>query len=149
MLDFVFLAMFGIVPLMGLSIYLVKYRRKYTVHKIMQISLGLTLAVAVAAFEIDMRLFTDWEKLAASSPYYIAGQWNTVWYSLLVHLCFAIPTTFLWIFVIVQAVRKIPAPPAPSDYSRQHIFWARLAAGGMTMTAITGWIFYYLAFVAS
>ena len=148
MLDFVFLAMFGIVPIMAFSIYLVRYRQKYELHKRLQVILGLTLLAAVTAFEVDMRFFTDWEELAEPSAHYQAGEWNTVWYSLIVHLAFAIPTAFLWIFVIVQGLRRFPSPAMPNDYSRVHLFWARLSAIGMTMTAVTGWIFYWLAFVA-
>ena len=44
--------------------------------------------------------------------------------------------------------RHFPRPAAPSTYSRQHTFWAWLATLGMTMTAVTGWVFYWLAFVA-
>jgi hypothetical protein len=149
MLDVVFLAMFLIVPLMGLSIYLVKYRRRFLLHKWMQVWMGLVLLVAVVAFELDMRFFTNWESMAADSPYWVEGQWNAVWYSLVVHLCFAIPTPLLWIFVIVQALRKFPNPPHPNKYSPNHIFWARTAAIEMTLTAVTGWVFYVLAFMCS
>ena len=55
----------------------------------------------------------------------------------------------VWIYVIVQALRKFPHPPMPSKYSPQHRLGARIAAIMMTMTAVTGWVFYYLAFVAS
>ena len=58
MLDFVFVAMFAIVPIMAWSIYLARYRRKYELHKRIQITLALVLAVAVAAFEVDARFFT-------------------------------------------------------------------------------------------
>ncbi|MEQ8785990.1 MAG: DUF420 domain-containing protein [Pirellulaceae bacterium] len=147
MLDVVFLAMFLIVPLMGVSIYLVKYRRRFALHKWLQIGMGVVLLVAVAAFEIDMRFFTEWEDMARPSRYWVDDQWNTVWYSLAVHLCFAVPTPFLWIFVIVQALRKFPNPPRPNEYSPSHIFWARTAAIEMTLTAVTGWVFYVLAFI--
>jgi uncharacterized membrane protein YozB (DUF420 family) len=69
--------------------------------------------------------------------------------ALIIHLCFAIPTLLLWIYVIVQALRKFPSPPVPSEHSGTHAKWAWLAAGGMFLTAITGGTFYYLAFVAS
>ena len=143
MLDFVFVAMIGIVPILLASIYLVKARGKYQLHKWIQIGLGVTLAIAVTAFEIDMRLFTDWEELASASAYYPRVVWN----SLYVHLLFAIPTPLLWIYVIVKAVREFPNPPAPCGYSTQHIFVARIATAGMLLTAVTGWIFYWLAFV--
>lgn len=146
MLDFVFVAMFAIIAVMGISIYLVKYRQKYQLHKWIQLALGIVLLVAVTAFEIDLHYITkDWEKLAEASPYFAA---SIVHYSLWVHLCFAVPTPLLWIFVIVQGLRKIPNPAAPGPYSTKHIFWARLAAIGIFMTTATGWVFYWLAFVA-
>ena len=148
MLDVVFAAMFLIVPLMGLSVYLVRYRRKYQLHKRLQIGMAAVLLIAVVAFEVDMRLFTDWELLAEGSPYFTPGEWNVVWYSLAVHLCFAVPTPLVWIYVIVQAIRKFDSPPLPNQYSRAHIRWARAAAVLMTLTAATGWVFYWLAFVA-
>jgi putative membrane protein len=147
MLDFVFLAMFGIIAMLAVSIYLVRSRRRYELHKRIQIALGLILLVAVTAFEIDLNFIVqDWRPLAEPSPYFASGM---VDYSLWIHLCFAVPTPLLWIFVIVQGLRKIPQPAGPCAYSRRHIFWARLAAAGMLLTAITGWIFYWLAFVAT
>lgn len=151
MLDFVFVAMFAIVPVLGWSIWLVKYRRpdqgyKCQWHKRTQLTLAAVLLVAVTAFEIDLNLVTkDWRPLAEPSPYYASG---IVSYSLWIHLCFAVPTPLLWIFVIVQALRKFPQPPAACPYSRQHLLWGRVAAFAMLMTAVTGWVFYWLAFVA-
>ena len=57
-------------------------------------------------------------------------------------------TPLLWIVVIVRAVRNFPHPPQPGAHSSSHIFWAWLATVEMAMTALTGWIFYWLAFVA-
>ena len=142
MLDFVFVALFGIIPILAVSIYLVKYRRKYDLHKKIQLTLGAVLLVAVAAFEIDMQFLTKWEVRAEPSPFF--DDW--VWYSLYIHLFFAIPTALLWIFVIVQALRKFPSPPTPGQYSGTHIIWARLAAFELLMTAVTGWIFYWITF---
>ena len=112
------------------------------------ILLGIVLLVTVALFEIDIRL-RGWRQHAALSPFY-EEDWSRGWvnWSLWIHLFFAISTCVLWIYVIVAALRKFPSPPQPNEHSRAHIFWARLAAIGMTMTALTGWVFYYLAFVA-
>jgi len=150
MLDVVFLAMFAVLPLLALSIYLVK-EKKYSLHKVINLILGVVLLVAVLAFEIDMRFFTDWEVLAKDSPYFdAAAKWTSVaGLALIIHLCFAIPTLVLWVWVIVQALRKFPSPPVPGEHSHSHSKTAWLAAGGMFMTAITGGVFYYLAFVAS
>ena len=150
MLDVVFLAMFAVLPLLALSIYLVK-QKKYALHKTINLILGSVLLVAVLAFEVDMRFFTDWEVLARESPYFNeTSKWTSIaGLALIIHLCFAIPTLLLWIYVIVQAQRKFPSPPAPGQHSRSHTQFAWLATGGMFMTAVTGGIFYYLAFVAT
>ena len=148
MLDFVVVGMAAILPLLGLSIYLVRQRKQYQWHKRLQIGLASTLLLTVVPFEVDLRFVTDWRALAEPSPFYQPGTWNPVWYSLIIHLCFAIPTPLLWIYVVIQALRKFPAPPTPGIHSKHHLFWARLAAGGMLMTGLTGWVFYYLAFVA-
>jgi uncharacterized membrane protein YozB (DUF420 family) len=147
MLDFVFAAMFAIVVLLGYSIYAVK-QRKYRLHKWLQLTLGIVLLVAVGAFEIDMRFFTDWEELASQSRYFRAGEWDAVWISLVIHLCFAVPTPFLWIYVIVAALRRFPNPPTPSPHSANHKFFGWLAVVAMCLTALTGWLFYIIAFMS-
>lgn len=147
MLDIVFLAMFLVIPVMGVSIYLVKYKKMFALHKTIQIVLGVVLLIAVVLFEIDMRFGSGWMERAKDSPYFQGDGWNAVWYSLYIHLFFAVPTALVWIYVIVKAVRKFPTPPTPGDHSSHHIFWARVAAFEMTMTAVTGWVFYTLAFI--
>jgi hypothetical protein len=145
MLDVVFLAMFVVLPVLGWSIRQVRYQRRYLLHKRLQLALGIVLLVAVTLFEIDMRLH-DWTLRAAVSPYYSTGVVST---SLWIHLFFAVPTALLWIYVIVAALRRFPQPPQSGSHSRSHIFWGRVAAIEMVLTAITGWIFYWLAFVAA
>ncbi len=146
MLDVVFLAMFLVVPVMGVSVALVKYRRAFVLHKRLQLALGIVLALAVTAFELDMRI-NGWRHRAVESPYYESNDpWCGVMLALWVHLVFAVTTAVVWVAVIVRAMRRFPAPPKPGEHSASHIFWARLAAADMFMTALTGWIFYILAF---
>lgn len=145
MLDVVFLAMFLVLPVLAVSIAMVRFRRKYLWHKRAQLILAVVLLVAVAAFEIDMRFVSGWRDRAAPSPFWKAG----VMTSLDVHLVFSISTFLLWLYVVTGALRNIPSPPAPSVYSRRHTLWARLAAIDLVLTALTGWIFYWLAFVAA
>lgn len=148
MLDVVFLAMFLVIPVMFFSIGVAKKQGKYNLHKWLQLTLGAVLLLAVTAFEVDMRL-NDWKPRAEPSPFFVKGEWCAVWYSLAIHLSFAVPTLFLWIAVIVRALLLFPSPPTPGPHSKAHKFWGWIAALGMTGTAITGWIFYYLAFVAT
>ena len=134
---------------MLISIYWVRYQGKFRLHRHIQLSLGLVLLVAVSIFELEQRLI-PWTQRAHPSPYFDPDQkWNCpVGVSLLIHLFFAVPTALLWVFVIVQALRNFDRDPRPNSYSGAHRFWARCAAVGMCMTAVTGWVFYYLAYVA-
>ena len=148
MLDIVFLAMLAVIPLMLYSRYLVRAPRSYSWHKRIQLTLAIVLLLAVCLFELEMRIM-GWSHRAEASPYWIAGKWNDwVDYSLLLHLCFAIPTPFVWGGLIWAALRKFPNPPQPSSHSRRHRLWGSIAMFMMAMTAITGWCFYWLAFAA-
>jgi len=144
MLDLVTLAMVLVVPALAVSIYLVKYKKQYNTHKWMQIALGITLLIAVLAFELDMRI-NGWRERAEPSPYWDTWVVPVLW----IHLCCAVPTALLWIYTLVQAVRTYPDPPNPGTYSVEHARWGWASAIGMFLTAFTGWIFYYLAFAAT
>jgi len=148
-LDLVFLSLFAVVPLMAWSIWLVRARRRYGLHKRLQLWLGASLLLVVTVFELEVRIH-GWNARARPSPYWRDGGWNDwIDYSLAIHLVCAVPTFVLWVLVIVQAWRRFPVPVAPCSYSRAHKFWAWPAAVGMACTAVTGWLFYWLAFVAS
>ncbi len=149
MLDVVFLAMFAVLPVMAVSIRLVKKRRQFAQHKTIQLVLATILLIAVTAFEIDMRFFTDWRARAVGSPYYSSEGWCGVWISLSIHLACAIPTLVVWTILILAALKKFPRPPLPGPHSQFHRRWGWLAALLMTSTSLTGWVFYYLAFVAT
>src|SRR6266568_3687669 len=69
MLDVVFVTMFIVAPLLLASVYLVKYRRQYGLHKKLQLTMAAVLLVAVLLFEFDMRL-NGWEERASPSPYF-------------------------------------------------------------------------------
>ena len=147
MLDLVFLAMFLVVPAMFWSVFQVR-RGRYELHRWVQTTLGVVLGVAVLAFELDMRIH-GWKHRAEPSAFWRTGSWNdAIDYSLAVHLAFAIPNTILWAWTITQAWRHFSRPTVPNAYSSHHRFWGWLTVVFMTMTALTGWVFYYLAFVA-
>ena len=150
MLDVVFLAMFAVVPLLVVSIYLVKYQRRYGLHKRLQLAMAVVLLIAVLLFELDIRV-NGWEARAEPSPYFDASnKWSCpAGVSLIVHLSFAVPTLLLWIYVVIAALRNFSRPPAPGLHSRAHSLTGMIAAAGMVLTAVTGWLFYWLAFAAT
>lgn len=143
LLDVVVVAMVGVLALLALSVYLVRYRGQYTLHKRIQLTLAAALIVVVGLFEAEMRLY-GWRGRAESSPYY--ATW--VFPSLTVHLCFSVSTCVLWAGVVVAALRKFDRPARPGPHSATHRLWGWLAAIDMLCTAISGWIFYWLAFAA-
>ena len=149
MLDFVALAMLAVVVVLALSIYLVRYKKNKRLHRTIQVATAVTLTLALIAFEIDVRFVTKWRELAQASPFYQSG-WvdRCLW----IHLLFAIPTPLVWGVVIYMALRRFKSDfsseMAGSSFSQFHRISGRIAAALMFLTAITGWIFYYVAFVA-
>ena len=151
MLDIVVSAMLVVLVVMAVSIWQVKYRQRYELHKRIQLTLAFVLLVVIVGFEIDVQYVSQWEHRATASPYFDQdNSWSCpAGMGLVIHLMFAVPTLVLWVAVIYQAWQHFPNPAAPNEHSFTHRRRARLAAFGMTMTAVTGWVFYWLAFVAT
>ncbi len=145
MLDFVALAMLGVTLVLIYSVYQIRIRKRPRLHRNIQISTAIVLTITLIAFEVDVRFISAWRDLAVASPYYASGQ---VGWWLMIHLVFAIPTPFVWGYVIVMGMRKFKSGFNQGTYNRTHRILGRIAAGSMFLTAITGWIFYYVAFVA-
>lgn len=135
--------MAAVLPLLLYSLVQVRRNQRFQTHRNMQIGLGVILGLAILAFEIDMRL-NGWRHMAEPSPFYE----TLVFPALYVHLCFSVPTLILWAYTIFQALRQhILANQGPSRF--RHKFYGRLSAYTMVATTLTGWLFYWLAFVAS
>ena len=153
MLDVVVCALIVVVPWLLYSLYQVKFKAAYSRHKTLQIWLGLILLVAVGAFEIDLQLVHGgWEnivrkahpedadlarKVAEARPY------------LRTHLVFAISTPLLWAATLVLAMKRFPKPPAPDKHSRLHKTLGWISTVDITLTAVTGLVFYYVAFMTN
>jgi uncharacterized membrane protein YozB (DUF420 family) len=145
MLDFVTVAMVAVSLLLLLSVYWAK--RQWRWHRALQITLAVILLVAIVAFEVDLRFFSDWQKLAEPSPYYESG-WVHRW--LWVHLGFAVPTPFLWAGLIFVSLKGQPQNPAEHvQFANWHKRWGWASVILMWLTAVTGWVFYWVSFVAT
>lgn len=143
MLDVVAVAMIAILPLLAVAIQAAK-SRKYDLHKRIMITLGAVLLLAVLAFEIEMRS-VGWRHLAEPSPYYE----SLVFWSLGIHLIFSITAAASIVITLGLALKNFPSHPAPGPHSVLHRRLGKIAVISLTCTAVTGWIFYYLAFVAT
>jgi len=149
MLDFVVVALVAVVPLLILSLWTVKARRNYRGHRNLQLLLATVLLAAVVAFEIDLHWIQGgWQKIVAKRvPALSDADMATVRLALRIHLVFAITTPLLWIATIALALRKFRQPPVPGPHSPTHKVLGWLSALDLTLTSVTGLIFYYLAFV--
>ena len=151
MLDVVVCALVLVVPALVFSIYTVKFRKNFLLHRNLQLALGVALLLAVGAFEIDMQVVHGgWENVVnkPDQPPRVTGYaLETVRTVLWIHLVFAISTPFLWAATLVLAWRRFPSPPQPGEHSRLHKTLGWLSAIDITLTSVTGLVFYYFAFV--
>lgn len=145
MLDTIVVGMVVVCAVMIVSISIVRFRKNHRLHRVIQTGLAVFLCVAIVGFEIDLNWFTKWRELAAPSPYFASG-W--VYRVLWIHLVFAIPTPFVWAGVIFMAWRNYSDGYPTEEIKRKHRISGRIAAAMMLGTAITGWVFYWTAFVA-
>jgi putative membrane protein len=152
MLDVVVCALVAVVPTLLFSIYLVKFKRNYLLHRNLQVTLGVVLLFTVGAFEIDLQIVHDgWENIVerARGPEWLATPAftqarNVLW----IHLVFAITTPLMWALTITLALKRFPSPPTPGDHSRLHKKLGWISTIDITLTSVTGLLFYYLAFIA-
>jgi len=143
-LDLIVCAIGLALAVLAFSIYSVRVRRNYALHRQIQTVLSIVLLIAVVAFEIDVRFLTDWRAAAEKSPFYASGWVDRV---LWIHLSFAIPTPFIWGWIFYRAWKGF-RPLEPGAHSRFHRRWGWIAASLMALTVVTGWLFYWMAFVA-
>ena len=149
MIDVIAVAMVLVLIALSWSLFSVKYRKRYHRHKVIQLCLAGGLLILLVFFEIDIQYIENWRELADASPYYDAATGSgLVVYSLWIHLFFATTTLALWLLVILRATKEFPNPPGPNRHSVYHARWGMVAAIDMVLTAVSGWAFYILAFVA-
>jgi hypothetical protein len=152
MLDAVVCALVLVVPWLVFSIYTVKVKRNYLLHKNLQLALAVVLTLAVAAFEVDMQfVHGGWENIVnknPEAPRRSAEDMAAIRVMLYVHLCFAVTTPVLWAVTIALALKRFPRSAAPSPHSGLHKKLGWLSTFDLTLTSLTGLAFYYMAFIA-
>lgn len=148
MLDAVVVALVLVVPILLFSLYSVKVKRQYTLHRNLQLMLAFLLLAAVMAFEVDLHVIQGgWKNVVRKGPEISQSQLDYIQNVLRFHLIFAGSTPFLWLITIVLALRSMPNPPAPCPHSALHkkLGWASTI--DLVITSVTGLFFYYTAFI--
>jgi putative membrane protein len=142
-MDVVLVGLIALLPVLAWSIRAAQARR-FILHKRLQLTIAVLLLAAIVFFEVDIRLVSDWKARADASPWWP----GTVLAALGIHLVFATTTLVLWVWVLWEALGRFPNPPSPGRHGPRHRTMARVAALDLVLTALTGFVFYWLAFVA-
>ena len=129
-----------LLPILALSILTARSGRKL-LHRNLQIASTLALGVTVLFFEFEIRRGGGWKTMLASQNL-TPGELQNVGRMLLVHLIFATTTPALWTAAIVTS-----SEAWTGERPARHRIIGRLAAADLTLTALTGWTWYYLAFL--
>ena len=143
MLDTVAIAMFIVLPALAIGVRKAKFERKFEKHRNIMLSLSVLLLVAVIAFELEMRLI-GWRHLAEPSPYYE----TVVPWLLGIHIVCSVSGTLLLAATVTMALKNFARPPRPGAHSNIHMRIGKATAVALALTSVTGWVFYYLAFIA-
>jgi uncharacterized membrane protein YozB (DUF420 family) len=142
MMDTVFTVMIAVVPALLYGRALARARR-YEAHRRVQLAVAVLLLVVVLAFEVEVRI-TGWKARAEPSPYY-----DTILFPFLYcHVSAAVAASLLWIVATWHGLRRMPKPAAPGAGSAWHKRIGKATIAATCVTAVTGWVFFYLAFVA-
>lgn len=144
-LDLIAIGLLLILPLLYVSINAAK-RRQLARHRLLQLCLSAILLAVIVLFEIDMRS-SGWLHLAEPSPMFTEAKMLLYW----IHFPISISTACLWFFTLGYAMKNgIMSPPRDQRATSRlqlHRTTGKLAAIGMGLTALTGWVFYVMAFV--
>jgi len=140
--DLVAIAMVVFLPLMVFGISLAEKKKNFAAHRKMQIFLASLLGVVLLVFEIQIRMYGWRHLLSEQSPYF-----KYVDDALRVHLFFAVMAAIFWLVTVVHAIYFFRDDLRPKVGSHIHRILGKASAVTMVLTAVTGWIFYGLAFV--
>lgn len=143
LMDALVIAMAFILVVLAFSIKQAQ-KKQYQNHKKIQVTCGIILILAVIAFEVEVRFF-GWREHAKVSPYFD----TTLFPFLYFHIVWATLAVIFWGMQIFQSFKNIGKNMArPPEYSAKHRRTGKISILLMFGTAVTGWIFYYMAFMA-
>ena len=142
LIDLVIVSFVIIVPVLLFS-WSKARKGEYAIHRRTQLWLGITLAVAVLLFELDIRLAGGTFALIAASPYADAWWLTAIIY---IHLVIAVGTALVWAILITLSLRRFGNPPVPGAFSATHRTWGRVGMVGMILTGLTAYPLYIFGF---
>lgn len=143
LIDIVILSLVLIVPVLIWSWSQVR-QRHYQNHRNTQLYLGITLAIAITLFEVDLRLSGGIFELTKNSPAagtFLLNFW--IWS----HMAVSITTALIWITLIPLSLSRFGNPAKPNAFSRTHKVWGRIGMTTMLLTGLSAIPLYYYGFI--
>jgi len=128
----------GVLPFLMLYTFYLASKKRFALHKNLQMLLLLLLTIGVIALELDIK-FGSIEQVMMASPYYGTKLLLGIF---IIHLIFAISTFFLWSYLVFKSATIYPKPFKEFN----HKFWGKFVFFDMILTAVTGWMLYILLF---
>lgn len=139
--DLIVVGLSVVLPILFVSIALVR-RGERAKHRAIQVAITASLALALIFFEIQVRSAGGWREMIADRGH-SDSRITLIGVLLGVHLIFAVSTPLLWVAALMTSGKAWSG-----QRPRRHRLVARLAAGDLVLTALTGWLWYAVAFVA-
>ncbi|MEZ4742282.1 MAG: DUF420 domain-containing protein [Bdellovibrionota bacterium] len=143
-MDSLVIAMGLFLCIIGYSIANVRKKKSVRQHRKIQLLSSTILIAAIILFEVDVRLY-GWQEQAKKSPFF-----DTILYPFLyLHIAIAILAFGAWMVQLITAYKRVDRElKYTSQFAANHKKLGWMATALMTATAVSGWIFYYMAFIA-
>lgn len=145
LIDIVTLSFIVILPLLVWSWRLARVAKNYRLHRNLQITLAVTLAIVVGIFEYDLAQSGGIFALVEGSAWEGTALLNGIIY---VHTFFAVLASLSWVILIVVSLFRFASPPRPNSFSATHRLWGQFGMVTMIGAAVTALPLYYFGFVS-
>jgi len=129
----------GFLPFLLLSTFYIATKRKFDLHKNLQITLFIIVTLLVLSLEVDVR-YGDLKEISKQSPYAGSTELMVVF---LVHLFFAVSSFFAWCWLIVKSLKRYP-----TFFDFEHKRYGKIIFWDIVLMVISGWILYWMTFAA-
>ncbi len=123
----------GFIPAVMLYSFYKASKGEYDTHKNIQNILLIALIISVVALELDIRF----GELDRSTEYN-----DLLGVVFPMHLIFAISTPLLWFWLLSKSCKIYPKPFGKFNHKK----WGWILFWDMTLSVISGWIVYLMAF---